>query len=317
MYKRKEVDVGQITNRDSAKKDGNQSIKQSSSASIKLRGHDTFSIRNGWLRKGLVAVSANEKVFSQPILDAAVDLGIGVNMVKALRYWLTATGLIFHNVRGSTSQALTPLGEMVLKYDPHFEKDSTLQLLHYNLVSGTDATSWSYFFNNFDYSEFSGKEFVSSMTDFYYRTESVELSLRLIEDDWNCITNTYCSSFKDNDDPENNNSCPLTRLELVQQSPYNKKLFRKTPDRSLNPFISAYIISQQHKDMKEILLQDLLKNDNSIGKVFNLDSIALLEVLSTMEMRELLKINRTAGLDVVNIRNSYTIDELLKKGLDD
>ena len=32
---------------------------------IKLKGHETFTIREGWLDKGLKAVSDNGKVFSE------------------------------------------------------------------------------------------------------------------------------------------------------------------------------------------------------------------------------------------------------------
>lgn len=32
---------------------------------IKLKGHETFAIREGWLSKGLIEVDKNEKVFSK------------------------------------------------------------------------------------------------------------------------------------------------------------------------------------------------------------------------------------------------------------
>ena len=55
---------------------------------IKLKGHETFTIREGWLDKGLKAVSDNGKVFSENY--GADALGVGSNMAKAIRYWLKA-----------------------------------------------------------------------------------------------------------------------------------------------------------------------------------------------------------------------------------
>ena len=50
---------------------------------IKLKGHETFTIREGWLDKGLKAVSDNGKVFSENY--GADALGVGSNMAKAIR----------------------------------------------------------------------------------------------------------------------------------------------------------------------------------------------------------------------------------------
>ena len=55
---------------------------------IKLKGHETFAIREGWLSKGLIEVDKNEKVFSKNF--GADTLGVGSNMAKAIRYWLKA-----------------------------------------------------------------------------------------------------------------------------------------------------------------------------------------------------------------------------------
>ena len=61
------------------------------SEKIKMKGHESFSIREGWLTKGLLEVAANPKVFSEK--DQTDIFGIGTNMVKSLKYWLQATML--------------------------------------------------------------------------------------------------------------------------------------------------------------------------------------------------------------------------------
>ncbi len=57
-------------------------------------GHESFYCKSLWLKKGYDFVSAN-KNFNNP--DAAVDLGVGKNMVAAIRYWLRAFGLLEEN----------------------------------------------------------------------------------------------------------------------------------------------------------------------------------------------------------------------------
>ena len=59
---------------------------------VKMKRHESFSIREGWLVKGIKAVIDNPKVFSSQ--SATEILGIGSNMVKALKYWLIATRII-------------------------------------------------------------------------------------------------------------------------------------------------------------------------------------------------------------------------------
>lgn len=62
---------------------------------MKLRGHETFFIRKGWLTKGMKYVRQNPDVFTakEPDRKPMDVLGIGSNMVLSLRYWLLATGL--------------------------------------------------------------------------------------------------------------------------------------------------------------------------------------------------------------------------------
>ena len=55
-------------------------------------GHETFPFRYPWLKKGVDAVSDDPEVFLRE--DAIVTLGVGKNMVRSIRHWCLATGLI-------------------------------------------------------------------------------------------------------------------------------------------------------------------------------------------------------------------------------
>ena len=77
---------------------------------MKFRAHDTFFIRKGWLSKGMRNVVANRDVFvTKDKQRNPMDvLGIGANMVKALRYWLPVVGLTEENKIVSDSLISVP-----------------------------------------------------------------------------------------------------------------------------------------------------------------------------------------------------------------
>lgn len=64
---------------------------------VKLKGNESFNIREGWLRKGMRCVQNYPTLFSRD--DAMEILGVGSKMVKSIRYWLRATGLTKERVQ--------------------------------------------------------------------------------------------------------------------------------------------------------------------------------------------------------------------------
>ena len=114
----------------------------------KFRGHETFYIRKGWLYKGLKNLDKNASVFSDKSINPSDTFGLGVNMIKSLRYWLQAVSLTVEKRENQKSkQELTDLGNIIFKYDKYIEEIGTLCLLHYKLATNNNlATSWSYFF---------------------------------------------------------------------------------------------------------------------------------------------------------------------------
>ena len=57
---------------------------------MRFGGHETFTIREGWLHKGVKLLMENPE---QLIDENACDfLGVGRNMAKSIRHWLVATG---------------------------------------------------------------------------------------------------------------------------------------------------------------------------------------------------------------------------------
>lgn len=287
---------------------------------MKFKAHQSFAVRKGWLGKGLrtIANPNNAALLMPSNSKAAMDeLGLGSNQVVALRYWMQTLGLVDYR-KGSRNRehVLTPLGKLIYENDPYTEEIGTLWALHCNLASASeDAASWHFFFNEFGMSVFTRKDFTRALERYIFTyNDKKDVSLKSLEDDFNCIINTYVAhgyAGKKGSSPESVIDCPLGELGLVGIESRRARSFRKT---SANPamlpaLLVLYCICtmmdfQKRMDSplgREIRLADLLDAPCSPGRVFNLDAVALLGKLYELEGEGYVRINRTAGLDVVRL----------------
>ena len=289
---------------------------------MKFRAHDTFFIRKGWLSKGMRNVVANKDVFVTKDKERnPMDvLGIGANMVKALRYWLQAVGLTVEPSKGQRHQMLTELGTLIFEQDPYIEEIGTLWLLQYQLAKNKDdATSWYFFFNEFNMVEFTREEYVQSLQNYIVMSHE-QAAVRSLNDDFSCIISTYVSRSKTTStrvSPENNIDCPFGELGLIDilNKSSNSIVYKKTipSSNAINPWVALAVIYDQAKDNTEISLSNLLSSPCNIGKVFNLDSITMIEILHHAERTGLLRIVRTAGLDYIKLESGFSFIECVKK----
>lgn len=284
---------------------------------MKFRAHDTFFIRKGWLNKGLRNVNADAGVFMGSKGNPMDVLGIGANMVKALRYWLQAVRLTSEPASGRKEQTFTDFGNVVFENDPYIEEMGTLWLLHYQLASNKEeATAWYYFFNEFKASEFTKEDFVKQLSN-YVRINGEEVSERSLEDDYNCIINTYVSRMKSNPEkvqPESNIDCPFGELGLIDIANRKEKLYRKaTPKKDLiHPLVVLAVILDQADGKEEIKISSIQNDPCNVGKIFNLDIITLTALLYKIELMGYIKVIRTAGLDVIRITKDTSFIECIK-----
>ena len=91
-------------------------------------GHESFPCRTLWLKKGYDYLHAGNS-FNAP--EAVVTLGVGKNMVSAIRFWLKAFGI-------SQNDEVTTLGNYLFNdesgKDKYLEDLASLWLLHYNYL---------------------------------------------------------------------------------------------------------------------------------------------------------------------------------------
>lgn len=289
---------------------------------MKFRGHETFFIRKGWLYKGMSNVVREPGVFQGASGNPMDILGIGANMVKSMRYWLLASGLTSEPKSGKRNQSLTNLGQIIFDNDPYMEEIGSLWLVHYMIACNEDeATAWYIFFNEFEKNEFSVDDFHSCIVKYIRMREDATLpSDRAIEDDFNCIINTYVPRKRLNPakvHPESNIECPLEELGLVDVIDKRRGLYKKTsPKSDMIPSLILLAAILHKADGKEIRITSLQRNKCQVGKIFNLDSITLINALYKLETMGYINVIRTAGLDIIRINTDITFEECVQKYYD-
>lgn len=157
--------------------------------------HETFYIRDGWINKGIQAIQDNPHIFLEN--HAPEQLGLGKNMVRALRYWTQASGIAKEGpIDRRPRQALTRFGKLLWDYDPYQEMDGTLWFLHHNLISNHElTTAWYWFFNHYVPTRFTLREFLDRLKT-WLNTQVAEESKNVADSslrkDFDCLLKHIC-----------------------------------------------------------------------------------------------------------------------------
>ncbi|MBR2247216.1 MAG: DUF4007 family protein [Bacilli bacterium] len=277
---------------------------------LKLKRHESFSIREGWLTKGLKNIKENNKVFSD---EKATDiLGIGSNMVKSLKYWMLATKLAEEKNKG---MCLTDFGELIYKYDLYLEYSFSWWLIHLNLVLNTeDAYVYNLFFNLCRNREFSKKDIFERITDFL-NSKKIEYNDKMLQDEISIIVRTYTIDEKI-DNPENNFICPLSELNMIKKIGKDQYSKIKPNYKELHYLVVFYLIEQLLTERESISIEELSESTNGPCNLLNLDKSLLNDYLDDLKKNKYIIINRTAGLNMIYINNKLTIEEIITEYFD-
>jgi hypothetical protein len=250
--------------------------------------HETFALRYGWLSKGFQAMAEKKSIFESD--DATVRLGVGKNMVAAIKYWLRACRMI-HPVENIP----TDLGYQLLSvdgFDPYLEDEATIWLLHWLLATNAElATSWFWFFNRFHKSEFTGVELGTALVDFVNdkAVNKKKPSLATLSNDAGLIPRMYTQSKGNMRTPiEDALDSPFSMLKLVTQNVGGRSYQSRPMERPDLPIgILGFAVCEmfEMKNVSAIPIEDFMySKDNypAIGSVFRLtesDLVAKLEKL--------------------------------------
>ncbi len=279
----------------------------------KLKGHESFILRDGWITKGLRAVRENKHLFWE---NAGADaLGVGTNMAKSIRYWMKTANLIKEN--SAKGVFLTEIGEIIAENDLYIEDVFSLWIIHCNITCDFGmATSWNIFFNNINVtSAFSREELCQMIKELIIENiGDIEPSERSIRDDCAAILSMYTMTELVNDDPEEKKISPFEELGLIGKT--GNKFFKKRPflDK-IDPLIVQYLILDKLNSEKSLPIDDIVNGYNMPGKIMNLNRIIVNELLDALQQKKYIIVNRTAGLDIVypNRCKNITKEDILRE----
>lgn len=274
---------------------------------LKLKRHESFSIREGWLAKGIKNVKEYGNVFA---LQNATDiLGIGTNMVKSLKYWMTATKLIEEKNR---EIMLSDFGSIINEYDPYLEDIFSWWLIHINMITNIDdAYIYNLFFNKCNIKTFTKRELYEKLYALLIN-EKLTFNENILQDEVNMIIKTYTIDEKI-DNPENNFICPLSELNLLKKVDRDTYEKNRPEIRNLPFWVVYYIICLLLDDRDNISIDELLKEENSPAKLLNMDKNLINEYLDEMKKNDLIIINRTAGLNMVYLKKKLSLNEIAEE----
>lgn len=278
---------------------------------IKLKGHETFILRDGWLAKGLSAVNKSSRVFT--VNYGADALGVGSNMAKSIRYWLKA-GEFIREI-SKKGAVFTDIGRIIYEKDRYLEDIFSLWIFHINLAWNKElATSWYLFFNEMNIEEFSKEELTEQLIkkiQICFGTEKV--SERSVRDDAHAIINMYAWEKLEDYDPEDKKISPFAKLGLMKKEitgyQRSQPVYSGLDDMAVLYAIQKYML---YKGQDSVGIDELLNASLSPGKILNLKRMALNEYIDNLAMREVLTVNRTAGLDMIYLDQKIDLKEIVE-----
>ena len=292
------------------------------SSKVSFGRHETFALRYSWLSKGFHALSNDPSIFESE--DATIELGVGKNMVQAIRFWLRACKMM-HPTKPET----TSLGHLILDentgFDPYLEDEATIWLIHWLLTTNPElATSFYWFFNKFHKPEFTSQELTTALADFVKGSvdEKRRPALTTIKNDSQLLHRMYTQSKGNSRMPlEDALDSPLALLRLVSQSAGGRSYRSKPESRKELPIgIVGFAVSEilAERELKSIPIEELMYSRGDYpapGAIFRLsenDLVLKLEEL-TNYIPGSFEIRETAGIHQLYQLRGLSASEFLSK----
>lgn len=289
---------------------------------ISFSGHETFSLRHGWLKKAVDGIRANPRLFADE--DAMVGLGVGKNMVRSIRHWALATDTLadLPSTRG-TELCSTYFGDLIFGAhgrDPFLEDLNTLWLLHWKLATNERrSTGWCWMFNLLRNDEFT-RESLSELFHAELKRRNIAApSASSLGRDIDCALRTYLGTRAQADLLEENLECPLVELKMITVDPEGVLFrFNRGPKPSIHDQVFLYCLLEfwdWRTPGDTLSFSDIAFETRGPGAIFKLDensTASRLERLDHITAGKLIY-DETSGLKQVYRRTKIDKDTILKR----
>jgi len=266
---------------------------------LRFSGHETFACRYAWLPKAYRALNANPRAFSDED-QAMVELGIGKNMVRSLRFWVEAMGVAKFD-RKTRNLDLTDFGDEVfgaIGFDPYLEDPRTLWLLHWNLASRREGAlfAWRFMIGHWPYPEFTRSQALAEFRRLSDR-DGLEHSEVTLAQHLDVFLHTYQSTRGGAAAVEDSLDGPLVELDLF--TPIGERRgesgrwetvfgFRREPKPDIGQALFDYCVHAFWRDEapqdQTLSFRSVAVAAGSPGQVFKLSEDDLRERLEAPQM---------------------------------
>ncbi len=267
--------------------------------------HETFPLRYGWLTKGFQALQHDPKLFTQE--ESVVTLGVGKNMVHAIRFWLQACGFIEpHPPEGFQPSRLgwIVLGE---EGDPWLEDEVTLWLIHGLIASHTRlATGFYWFFNEWAQPSFTESEALGGLQQFVRQRLQSERGGTPLKSDIATLLRMYTHQERISArHAEDQLDSPLTQLDLITLGRDGRYQSPRRWRDELPEVVLGYLVLQRFEaepTLNALPIRELLYGGSgwpAPGAIFRLTEESLLHTLERFIQNHCpteLELRDTAGI---------------------
>ncbi len=273
-------------------------------------GHDSFQCRQLWLKKGYDYVQEGKNFNDE---DAVGQLGVGKNMVSSIRFWLKAFNVI--DIKDIPTEFGKRLFDDENGYDPFLEDETSLWLLHYQLVKNGFASIYSIIFNEFRKEKlfFNKETFVNYLKRISESNPALNFNENTVAKDFIVFANLY-KIDPESKDVEDSFSGILSEIELLKTTGRGKdeQYYIENSERdNLPESIVLYAILDNPNYGNSISLNSLEFDLNSPGLIFGLNRSGLMNKISDIvdDFKDI-TFNDQAGIKELQFKNkvdAYTI----------
>ena len=259
----------------------------------RFTGHETFPCRYPWIPKVVAALQKpkNSDLFKDTD-NAIVQLGVGKQMTKAIKFWVEAAKFVERDENGDFK--VSPLGEKLLGkkgHDPYLEDVQTLWLIHWNFSTHPESPifAWDYLMNRWQDPEIFPPVVVQSFKK-ESDSQGRSLSWATLKQHFNIFLHTYVPTRgKKAVVLEDNLDCPLIELDLIQKigervSDIDGRrepiyAFNREPKPQISQQLFFYCLNDfwetYHSEDKSLQFRQIVSGHGSPGQVFKLSEVEI------------------------------------------
>lgn len=279
---------------------------------VHFSGHETFPLRQMWLKKAFDQAINNGVIRKSTFTDntAIAAFGVGKNMVASIRHWALACGVMLEEGDGFRIRSLAT---EILKdggLDPYAENPSTAWLAHWQLAGRCyRSTTWHWLFNHVTAPTFTRQELEEPLARYARDLDPKHrLSASTISRDLETCLRSYAPRAAAGS-PEDFAEPLLGELGLLQEVHKGQYAFRRGPKASLHDGIFAYALvdfwNREADGQSSLAFETVAYAEGSPGRVFKLDEESIAQrliALSDFTGRKL-EWTDSAGLRQVHRKN--------------